>query len=621
MNVPPAVLAHKTLMIALLALARHVASELGLAADMPVATMARELGVNRTAVYEQVERLVRALAALVAAGPGRPRVDVHHSDQERIRALELTTRLQAFRLAHLDAVIKYPSRTAYAPSFRRLILDELDRWPGSRLAFADAADMPVDTLADWVEDDRSGLSPAPPERRPVAVPVNASETTRAIVEDFQQWQGSAKAFFGVTARRLGLSANQVAKVLRTCGAISPRPGRRFRHRGTTELLSPGAMLVTDGKTLDIELTGSGRRTQLNWQGIVDQATGCDTAVVISDHENAEAVRAAFFRSVAFLGGLPPQALLHDNKPCYFDLGLRDAIEAVGTLMVAATPARPENKAILEGSFSLFEDRVGTIRLDDTNRDSLIHSAASEVVRAYGAAADGIPRANLGGLSPQSALRAARPSVAQQAADRAFIRDLKERHDRASRSDWRKRIKASSRQLLDHVFTRLGFEHLDPHGRLREYLATFEAAAIRQAEAVVAVRLERGDLEVTHAHRYLTKVIQAMQESLDLERHAAELLALCRLEAQDWVAEERAEFEALARNCEQEALATALAERAAWSALPVTGAFWTERLLAFLDGARHLIDPVRRFLIRLYEAPPERRLFLLDRLAALQEGLA
>jgi hypothetical protein len=53
---------------------------------------------------------------------------------------------------------------------------------------------------------------------------------------------------------------------------------------------------------------------------------------------------------------------------------------------------------------------------------------------------------------------------------------------------------------------------------------------------------------------------------------------------------------------------------------VAAAFWTAELLALLRNARHLLEPVRRFLIRLYEAPPDRRLLLLDRLAALQVGL-
>lgn len=84
--------------------------------------------------------------------------------------------------------------------------------------------------------------------------------------------------------------------------------------------------------------------------------------------------------------------------------------------------------------------------------------------------------------------------------------------------------------------------------------------------------------------------------------------------------ERAEFEALQRESDPQTLACLLAESAAWGGLPVEGAFWTERLLELLERAQHIIEPLRRFLVRLYEAPPERRLSFLDRIAALQCGI-
>jgi hypothetical protein len=100
-----------------------------------------------------------------------------------------------------------------------------------------------------------------------------------------------------------------------------------------------------------------------------------------------------------------------------------------------------------------------------------------------------------------------------------------------------------------------------------------------------------------------------------------LLALCRLQAQDWVATERKAHEDLQHECEPETLACALAERAALGGIPVGGAFWTETLLEHLEHARHLVDLVRYHLGRLFEAPHERRLFLLDRIAAQQWGIA
>jgi hypothetical protein len=620
MNVPQDLLEHKTLMIALLASAEGVARQLGLEAGMPVAAMSRALGANRTSAYEQKDRLVRALSDLAEAGPGRPAGESDAQVPCSCQETALTVRVLEFRVLHLDAVAEHANRTSYSPSFRRFILDELDRWQGSTASFTRACRVPPDTLKDWENADRAGLTSSPPAKPRPGLPVDASETTRSIVEDFEEWEGATKQFLRVAALRYGLSANQVAKVLRICGAIVPRPRRPFRHRGSTEPLVPGALLVTDGKTLDVELTGSGTRTQKNWQGMVDQATGCDTAAVVTDVEDAAGVRRAYAESKEFLGGVAPDGLLHDNKPCYQEAEFRGQVDEAGTVLVPATLRRPENKAGLEGAFSLYEARGGTIRLDDSNMDSLIHSAVGEVVRAYTAATNAVPRIELGGMSRLAVVRSARPTLAQQAADRAFIRQLKERHERQRHSNWREKIKPASRRLLDHVFARLELEGLDAKGTLREYLSIYEPAAIRQAAAIVSVRLARGELQRAYAHRYLTKVIQSTQQQLDLERHEAELLELCGLQEQDWVSLERAEYEELQRECEPDALARALAERAALAGLPVEGAFWTEKLLQLLEDARHLIERVRRFLVRLYEAPPERRLSLIDRICAMECGI-
>ncbi len=215
------------------------------------------------------------------AGPGRPAADSDAQRSCRCEELALTIRVLEFRIQHLDAVVEHAKRTSYSPSFRRFINEELDRWPGTTASFAQASRVPPDTLKDWVRDDRAGLQMPPPARHHPQVPVDASATTRAIARDFEEWAGATKDFLRVTAQRYGLMANQVTKVLRICVALAARPRRQFRHRGSTEPLSPGALLVTDGKTLDVELTGSGRRRRKNWQGIVDQATGCDTAAVVT----------------------------------------------------------------------------------------------------------------------------------------------------------------------------------------------------------------------------------------------------------------------------------------------------------------------------------------------------
>ncbi|MCP4713904.1 MAG: hypothetical protein GY868_02215 [Deltaproteobacteria bacterium] len=74
--------------------------------------------------------------------------------------------------------------------------------------------------------------------------------------------------------------------------------------------------------------------------MVDQATACHTAVVVTETECADGVRDAFESSSAFVGGAP-QALIHDNKPIHNDQRLQEHIEKT-TKMIPATRKRPEN---------------------------------------------------------------------------------------------------------------------------------------------------------------------------------------------------------------------------------------------------------------------------------------
>ncbi len=53
-------------------------------------------------------------------------------------------------------------------------------------------------------------------------------------------------------------------------------------------------------------------------------------------------------------------------------------------MLPTTPARPENKAVVEGEFGKFEQAVGSLHLDDSSPENLKQSAVSEIIRAYSA---------------------------------------------------------------------------------------------------------------------------------------------------------------------------------------------------------------------------------------------
>jgi hypothetical protein len=622
MILPRQLLDHETLMLATLTIAREIAGSLGVSPDAPLAEVCRAVGASRTSVYEQVKRVLASLEDLASARPGRPRApEPTRPSAAASTAQQLTIEILEHRLEHPGAMVRHRGRTHYSPELRRLVLARHDAWTDSLEAFAAAVRVPLDTLRDWLQRDRQAeLAEPVPEVPTVLVPHDASELSREVAELWQAWQGPTRAFFGHAAQRFDLSTAQVARLLRVLGCIAPRRRKPPRYRGATQPLSPGAMLVTDGKQVDVELTGSGRKVHRNWQGIVDQATGCDTAVVITAEECAEGVREAYDGSLDLLAGVVPEGLLHDNKPCYDDANLRCHVEQCGTTMIPATLRRAENKAILEGAFGLWEQRVGTVRLDDTTTEALISSAVAECVRAYTAATNSVPRVDCDGRSRLDVLHETCPSAEQQQRDRDFLRRLKADHDPPRRR--LPRPNPVSAALLDAVFSRLGLLDKDPKGALRRYLAVCEPAAIRRAAAIVAARREAGSLEQRYLHRYLAKVIESQQDEIELERAADELLELCRLENQLWTAGEEQDYERLVEDgLSRDELVLAVAERAAHAGLPVQAAHWTRKLTELLRPAIDGAQAVKQHLIRLYEAAPQRRLQLIDQITALQHGLA
>jgi transposase InsO family protein len=612
MTLPPQLLKHNTLMLAILTLARQLAEVLEVDPGAPLAQTCRDLGANRTSVYEQLQRLLTCLGQLLQARAGRPTADAAPEPEPQPA---LTIEVLEYRIHHPGAVIDHPRRTTYADAFRRFVLEHHDRWQGTLEAFAKAVRVPLDTLRDWIADDRAEDLEPRLKTRP-SVPANASQLTRLIVDEWMRWVGPARPFIAHAAQCFELSAAQVARLMKILAIISSRPRRTTpRDRGSTQELSPGTMLVTDGKWLTVQLTASEQTLYLNWQGIVDQTTGCDTAAVVTPQEDATAVQQAFVGSVRFLGGCVPDALLHDNKPCYDDQTLQQTLKNCGTDMIPATLGRAQNKAILEGAFGLFQQRVGNLRLDDTDDDTLIRSAVQEIVRAYTAATNHVPRIELDGRSRLQALQDACPTDEQRRRDEDFLARLKADHRRPRSPQPR----PESLKLIEHVFERFELAVHDPNGKLRRYLATFSPAAIRRAAAVLAAKIEH--LDRRYAHRYLTQVIRKQQDELDLERAAEELLELCQRQRQDWTHDEQQHFEILAQQHQDPAeLAAAVAQRAAFGGLPLQATFWKNKLLELLDHANLLADRVKNTLIRLYEAPKQQRLALLDLVTAHQHGL-
>ena len=613
---------NKTLIAAIIAMAKMFAKELRLNLEASMTAIAEQLEINRTYVYEAQGRVTEHLMALLEAEPGRPAsVATASVDNGRSKSDQLTIDVLRYRAEHPGAVVEHDKHKNYSDAFKYFILNRYDQEAEfmTQEEFAKAAELAVETLRTWLAQDRTPLLPENAAPKPKAViTVDVPEIVRTIIQRFEKWQGSTRDFMRHTTKELGVKTNQIKRVLCIVGLLAlPKP-RTYRYRGSTEQLAPGTMLVTDGKEISIHLTASDEHLKRNWQAMIDQTTGTDMGFAITPNENAAGIQQALDAALSFMGGQAPAAILCDNKPCYDDAALNEKIKPLCEV-IKATPGRPENKAIVEGSFSLFEDRVGQIRLDDSSKPALIQSAVSEIIRTYTTTTNHVPRAEFEGKSRAQVLYEYVPDPKQQEKDQAFLKRLKAQHERPFAR--RAQPDPRSRELLDDAFARFGLLPKDPSGSLRTFLSAFEPAAIKTAVAIFQTRQERGKIQVEWAHRYLGKLIRNLQEELDLQRCEAELLHLNCEHAQNWTREQERLYDQLRIEItDVKGLSCRVAEKAAEGEVPVAAAFWREQLRRLLINAKELIPAVRTHLRRMSGADFNLRLLLLNELTELEYGL-
>jgi len=612
----------KLTMIALYALLRECADEGSIVLEGSLSGICRQAEVNRTQIYERKAQLWDALAEVELAGPGRPTQSESPPMSAEIPAgYGVREQVLRYRLTHPGAVVSHAGGgTSYSDGFRRFILDLSDTWAGDLESFCQWSEIPYQTLMSWHRRDRAQPYTAQPVRAVPGLSRSATAECRSIVQDYACWEGSLRGFLSYEAKRLQLSPTAIRRVLTITGMISSKPHKAPRYRGSTDRQAPGAIVVTDGKEVEVVSSASGEISHYNWQAIVDQTTACHTAVVITDSECAQGVLQAFEQSCDFLGR-NPQALIHDNKPIHQEAALKEAIEP-GTRMIPATPGRPENKAVIEGEFGKYEQAVGTLHLDDSSLENLKRSAVSEIIRAYSAGINQAGRAEFEGKSRQQVLRKACPDPH---ADQAFIEHLHGEHTRQPRSK-PLASQALAHQLLDAGFARFELEASDPKGELRTWLSgRYTPAAIRHALALFATERDKGRLREKTAHRYLVKLIQSSQEELDLREQEHWLREFAQLERVAWLQELEHDYAILKAECDNAStlehnLAFCLSEKAVFDGLPLARAFWEEKLRVLLENQSQRFEDVRRHIRRLFDAQWTDRFHLISLLIGWENQL-
>lgn len=620
MNIKEDIKNNKLTLIAANKFIKETAKAMDLNLDGSLTSVCETAGINRTQVYERKDQLEKALAKLELAEPGRPVADLYIKREcQELQEWELREKVLLYRLDSPGSmVIQKSGRASYSDGFIRFVLDLLDEWQGSFDCFCRQVEVPYATLRDWCKKDENQAYVKRLDR-PCNLSDRASEDFRCIVEDFATWDGGIRSFFKYEAVRMNLGPTPIRRVLVICGMLPLRSAKAPRYRGSTTRCQPGSILVTDGKTIEVELISSAERLGFNWQGIVDQATTCHTAVVVTETECADGVLDAFESSCAFLGRAP-YALVHDNKPIHKEQELRESVEKT-TKMIPATLNRPENKASIEGEFGKYEQAMGTIYLDDSNFKKLVHSAVREILRAYTAGLNHAGRAEFDGKSRQQILRETCPDPEK---DRKFIEQLHADHTQKRRVDALP-TERTSRLILDEGFNRFCIENQDPDGKIRQWLAgRYSPEAIRQGLAIFGTERNKGRLRNKTAHRYLVKVIQNCQAEIDLRQQEKYLREFAEVERRGWLQQLEDEFKALKVECNgntpEQDLAFRLSDNAVFGGLPLQRIFWENKLQLILEKGRDKISAVCRHVRRLFEASPENRFSLISKLVAWEYQL-
>jgi hypothetical protein len=556
--------------------ARQLAKPLGLACASSSEVIAAT-GASRSRAYELAAEL-RGLVAELERPPGRPPAQPTAPPSASTLA-ELRGQALRFVMAHPGCVHTERERMQYAQPFRDFVLGTVERHPEvSPTELADALCMPLGTLEDWLRSP-TALEPVdlasvePDAERERDAKLAQIET---VLDAWRTWRGNFSAFCEHVRRdlRLELGKTLIANILFAHGVRRParRPGRsRDEHalRGAFETFFAGAQWVADGKQVEVVIDGE--VLHVNLELVVDAATDAAVGIDVRAEEDSAALVAAF-EDGKLTTGEAPLALLVDNRPSNHtpevDAALGD------TMRIDATPARPQNKAHVEGAFGLFAQKLPALVLDTTDSRALARSIALIVAMTFFRAFNRAPRRDRAGRS-RVELYAQDATPEEREAARASLHE-RMRKQRLARETRAARVDPEVRALLDETFARLSL--LDPERRVRDAIACYPRDAMVDAIAIFEAKQQRGTLPDGADSRYLLGIARNLDHEHEADAITQALLRR-RVEARDhFLAALLRERDRILTEADLDSRLDAIAQRLVAAGRELDRLFWIDALV-------------------------------------------
>jgi len=435
------------------------------------------------------------------------------------------------------------------------------------------------------------------------------EMTR-IFHEWDQWRGSFAAFVEhLRTLQLHHGKRWVRAVLYLAAAcqLLRRPPPKPAGRGSTFRPLPGLQWTSDGKQFNVVVDG--RTFTITWQPMTDVGSTATVGSAVRPEEDTAGLVASLEEGVRTTGA-PPAALLLDNKACNDSEALHDALPE-GTILMHATRARPQNKAVIEGQFGLFAQELGPViaNVDTSTPEAIALSVGEAVVRGYAQGRNRRPRA--GGKSAfelyRDAIHTPEVVTAQIETLQAIKRRVDEREKReAARRD--PRVAAA----LEDAMLRLA---LVDDGDVLASLRNLPLVVVQTAIATFAAKRDAGSLPVDAGLRYLAGIARNCQSERELrffEEHLVDQLARSGDLVLSYLKRKAAALDDLDLG---ERLLAIVRERLAVRE-PVAQVFWHDRLRVVASAAPPALRPaLRRFLCehirRTFAVPKNDRRQLID----------
>ena len=536
------------------------------------------LGVSRSRAYELKARLEALLPTLVQPA-GRP-----NAPAPTPALPDISGEVLDFVYNHPGCVSASDVRRRYSDEFRLFVLDLAQRWTHIDLAaLADAIRMPLGTLQDWLRGGANEVQTS--NRSTPALPDPRQPQIETVLTEWQGWNGTFVDFCKHLQlhHRLPFGCTLIGNILMENG-VRPRQQRPGRGpdekalRGAFETFFPNAQWVGDGTEMTVDLCNS--RFTFNLELNVDAYTGAFVGADIRRTEDSAAVIETFADAQEATGARP-LALLLDNKPSNHSAEVTD--ELGETMLIRATPYRPENKAHIEGGFGLFKQTIDAIEFSASTVEGLAREILALVVMVWGRTINHRPRRDRDGRS-RADLMTDKPTAAEVEQARESLRQRMRQQEKA-RQTKAARQNPVVRARLAAAYKRLGLS--DPDGHVLTTTAGYPLEAVVEGIAIFEGKQRAGTLPEGVDARYLMGIVRNLASENEAWQ-IAEVLWRERQAAQDQIFGRLQDQLEAVEDCdlEPEALIKAYVERAGRSQSNLDRFFWLSAAADVIEGEEY-----------------------------------